>query len=164
MSDPTMALMNRRRLLRAGAVTLSSCSLMPFAQKLRAATEEKVSPRGTAECVIFVNLVGGPSQMDTFDVKEFKSTPQDLDIRTAPTGCRWPYGLLPKTGEVLGDMVLVRSMAAGILCTTSDSITSRWGILSARRDRGKCRRWDRSLLMNSRRVRSPPTFFRRSSQ
>jgi hypothetical protein len=108
----TDALFNRRRLLRVGAVTLSGCSVMPFADRLRAATEENVDPRGTAECVIFVNLVGGPSQMDTFDVKEFKSTPPDLDIRTASTGCRWPYGLLPKTAESLGDMVLVRSMAA----------------------------------------------------
>src|SRR5947208_2518872 len=106
----TDAPFTRRTLLRVGAVTLSS-SIMPFSGKLRAATEEKVDPRGTADCVIFVNLVGGPSQMDTFDVKEFKSTPPDLDIRTAPTGCRWPYGLLPKTAESLGDLVLVRSMA-----------------------------------------------------
>jgi hypothetical protein len=50
--------------------------------------------------------------MDTFDLKELKTTPQDLDIRTHRIGCRWPYGLLPKTAEALSDMVIVRSMAA----------------------------------------------------
>src|ERR1700686_4614851 len=94
----THPFLSRRSLLRFGAVTLSGCSMTPLSGKLQAATEEKVSPRGTAECVIFVNLVGGPSQMDTFDLKELKPTPPDLDIRTASIGCRWPFGLLPKTG------------------------------------------------------------------
>ena len=104
--------LSRRQLLRVGAVTLSGAPLAFFPRNLRASSEGKAQPRGSAECVVFLNLVGGPSQMDTFDLKESKSTPQDLDIRTAPNGVRWPYGLLPKTAGVLNDMVLVRSMAA----------------------------------------------------
>jgi uncharacterized protein (DUF1501 family) len=104
--------LSRRDLLRVGAVTLSGCAETLFPSGLKASTEEKVQPRGSADCVVFVNLVGGPSQMDTFDLKESKTTPADLDVRVAPNGVRWPYGLLPKTGAVLNDTVLVRSMAA----------------------------------------------------
>ncbi len=103
---------NRRDLLRIGAVTLSGCPSALLPRHLKASTEEKVQPRGSADCVVFVNLVGGPSQMDTFDLKESNTTPGDLDVRRAPNGVRWPYGLLPKTANVLNDTVLVRSMAA----------------------------------------------------
>ena len=103
---------SRRDLMRVGAVTLSGCVPALYPRNLKASTDEKVQPRGSADCVVFVNLVGGPSQMDTFDLKESKTTPADLDVRTAPNGVRWPYGLLPKTAGVLNDTVLVRSMAA----------------------------------------------------
>jgi len=59
---------SRRDLLRVGAVTLSGSPFTLFPCEMRAASEEKVSPRGSADCVVFVNLVGGPSQMDTFDL------------------------------------------------------------------------------------------------
>jgi hypothetical protein len=95
-----------------GAVTLSGCSTTLLPRNLKAASDEKVQPRGSADCVVFVNLVGGPSQMDTFDLKELKTTPGDLDVRKAPNGVLWPYGLLPRTAGVLNDTVLVRSMAA----------------------------------------------------
>src|SRR5271165_3789162 len=109
---PIDPMLSRRRLLQVGAVTLSGSPLALFPPGLRASSEEKAQPRGSADCVVFVNLVGGPSQMDTFDLKESKTTPSDLDVRTAPNGTRWPYGLLPATAGVLNDTVLVRSMAA----------------------------------------------------
>jgi hypothetical protein len=109
---PINPMLSRRRLLQVGAVTLSGSPLAFFPPNLRAYSEERVQPRGSADCVVFVNLVGGPSQMDTFDLRETKSTPQDLDVRSAPNGVRWPYGLLPKTAALLNDMVLARSMAA----------------------------------------------------
>src|SRR4051794_26236555 len=88
--------LTRRDLLRIGAVTLNAGFLQPFARPFQMQAAANVTPRGSADCVIYLNLVGGPSQMDTFDVKESKTTPQDLDIRTAKTGIRWPYGLLPR--------------------------------------------------------------------
>src|SRR5436190_19399396 len=111
--EPTpLPVLSRRDLVRCGAVTVTGGFLLPFSQPSNVKAATKESPRGSAECVIYVNMVGGPSQMDTFDVKESKSTPQDLDIRTAKTGIRWPFGLLPATGEILGDLAVVRSMAA----------------------------------------------------
>ena len=111
-SASDLPMLTRRDFWRVGAVSVTGAALAPLAGPLRAAAGARVEPRGGAECVIFLNLVGGPSQMDTFDVKEYKFTPQDLDIRTLPLGYRWPFGLLPKTAGVLEDVAIVRSMAA----------------------------------------------------
>jgi hypothetical protein len=104
--------LTRRRFWQYGAVSVTGGVLAPLAERLNAAATAKAEPRGTADCVIFVNLVGGPSQMDTFDYKPYKFTPEDLDARTHKLGIKWPYGLLPKTAGILEDAVLVRSMAA----------------------------------------------------
>lgn len=107
-----LPILTRRHLLRFGSLTIGGGFLCPFKQKLGAASGERIQPRGSADVVIFINLVGSPAQMDTFDAKELKSSPADLDIRKTPFGFLWPYGLLPKTAEVLGDVVVMRSMSA----------------------------------------------------
>lgn len=108
-----LPVLTRRDFWRVGAVSVVGRALLPmWEQRLNAAATERVQPRGTAECVIFLNLVGSPSQMDTFDVKEAEWTPADLDIRTTKQGFRWPHGLLPRLGEQLDDLLVVRSMAA----------------------------------------------------
>ena len=115
MSEHKMHLpvLTRRDFWRVGGVSIVGRALLPMVQqRLNAAATERVQPRETAECVVFLNLVGSPSQMDTFDVKEAKWTPADLDIRTTKQGFRWPYGLLPRLGEQLDDLLVVRSMAA----------------------------------------------------
>src|SRR5258708_38118605 len=101
---------SRRKFFQRGALSVTGGWLAPLARPLRAATTEKVSPRGSAECVIFVNMVGGPSQMDTFDLKELKTTPANLDVRTTKQGLKWPYKLLPEAAGSLADLVVVRSI------------------------------------------------------
>src|SRR5205085_12241725 len=67
-----------------------------------------VSPIGTARNVIFVLLAGGPSHIDTFDLKEGSWTPSYM----APTSygdIRWPQGLMPKMAEQMDNIALVRS-------------------------------------------------------
>ena len=107
-----LPVLSRRKLFQLGALNVTGGWLTQLAAPLRATAAERVTPRGSAECVIFVNMVGGPSQMDTFDLKEQKSTPANLDARTTKQGLKWPYGLLPRTAEVLDDLVIVRSMGA----------------------------------------------------
>ena len=104
--------LTRRQICRAGLVTITGGTLAPMAGPLRAKAGDGAEPRGGAECVVVLNLVGGPSQMDTFDVKEYPTTPDDLDIRTTKLGWRWPYGLLPETAQVLDELCIVRSMGA----------------------------------------------------
>ena len=95
-----------------GPVTITGGSLLPIASPLRAVSTGKASPRGSADCIIYLNLVGGPSQMDTFDFKPYRQTPDDFDVRTHKLGIQWPYGLLPRTAEVLDRCVITRSMSA----------------------------------------------------
>lgn len=104
--------LSRRKFWQYGSVAVTGGVLAPMATRLNAAATDKVTPRGSAECVIFLNLVGGPSQMDTFDFKPYKFTPQDLDVRKHKLGIEWPYGLLPKTADILDDAVIARSMGA----------------------------------------------------
>ena len=104
--------LTRRNLWQYGAVSVAGGMLAPLFVPLKAAATARVEPRGTADTVIFLNLVGGPSQMDTFDFKPYKFTPDDLDARTHKLGIQWPHGLLPNTAGILEHAVLVRSMAA----------------------------------------------------
>ena len=111
--EPTdLPLLARRKFWQLGAVSITGGTLLPLLRPPRMSAAGRVEPRGSADCVIYLNLVGGPSQMDTFDFKEYKSTPQDLDVRTHKLGIMWPYGLLPKIAEILDDAVITRSMAA----------------------------------------------------
>ncbi len=113
MTEPThFPTLTRRELFRSGLVTVTGGTLAPMQRSLDASAGGRANIRGGAECVVVLNLVGGPSQMDTFDVKEHPTTPEDLDIRTTKLGPRWPYGLLPRTAEILDDLCVVRSMGA----------------------------------------------------
>jgi hypothetical protein len=63
--------------------------------------------RNTAKSVIFIFTSGAVSQIDTFDLKEGTWTPSDFQP-TSIGDVRWPQGLLPKTGEHLSKLSIVR--------------------------------------------------------
>ena len=56
----------RRDFLKVGAIGATGLTLGSF---LRAAHAGEVSAKATAQAAIFINLTGGPSHMDTFDLK-----------------------------------------------------------------------------------------------
>jgi hypothetical protein len=104
--------LTRRQLFQIGAVAVSGFYLKPVAQPINVFAKEKVRPQGTAECCIFINLSGGASHVDTFDIKEGRWTPPDFDIRTVKPGIQLPYGLFPMLSQKLQHLVFVRSMQA----------------------------------------------------
>jgi uncharacterized protein (DUF1501 family) len=107
---PSLSL-TRRELLRVGGLSVAGGFLNPFAAaNVRAAG--RAAPRATARNVLFVNLEGGMSQVDTLDAKEGPWTPDDFDIRTCANGLRLPHGLFAKLPEVLDRVAVVRSFAA----------------------------------------------------
>lgn len=108
-SIPTLT---RRAAFRYGALTISGYGLAPMLAPLNVRAQSSVQPRGSADAVIFLNLLGGPSQMDTFDVKEADWGPQNRDVRTTPQGFKFPYGLMPRLPALLDDLLIVRSMEA----------------------------------------------------
>src|SRR4051794_36889819 len=77
LSQPALhrGVWSRRTLLRAGAVGLGGLTL----SRLLAAEEGETRRRRAKRC-IFLFLNGGPSQLDTFDMKP-----------AAPSGIRGPY-------------------------------------------------------------------------
>lgn len=107
-----MPTLERRQLLRNGLLTIAGYGLAPMVAPRNVQAQSKVSPRGSADHVIFINLLGGPSQMDTFDVKEGKWGPENRDIVTVKQGYQFPRGLMPKLVDRLEDVVVVRSMEA----------------------------------------------------
>jgi hypothetical protein len=104
--------LTRRQLFQIGSVAVSGFFLRPMLKPVNVFAKDKVSPRGTADCCIFINLSGGASQVDTFDIKEGRWTPPDFDIRTIAPGIRLPYGLFPMLSQQLKHLVLIRSMQA----------------------------------------------------
>jgi hypothetical protein len=74
--------------------------------------KERVQPRATADACIFINLAGGASHVDTFDVKEGRWLPPQWDVRTIKPGIRMPYGLFPKLSDGVEDIAIVRSLRA----------------------------------------------------
>src|SRR5262245_55899173 len=101
----------RRELLRVGGVTLVGGFLQPFAP-VDVFAQRRVAPMGTARQVVFVNIEGGMSQIDTLDAREGAWTPADFDIRRFPNGVTLPYGLLSHVAGVLEKITVVRSLGA----------------------------------------------------
>ena len=107
-----LPMLTRRQLFQVGTVGVSGYYLERMVRPLGVSAKEKVEPRGTAEHCIFVNLAGGASHVDTFDVKEGRWLPADFDVRTVKPGIRMPFGLFPMLSERIGRLALVRSMQA----------------------------------------------------
>jgi hypothetical protein len=63
-----------------GAIGAASAALLQMPADA-AVTSAGVTPRNTAKAVIFINMAGGPSQVDTFDPKDGPWNPSDADIR-----------------------------------------------------------------------------------
>jgi uncharacterized protein (DUF1501 family) len=109
--EPNKLSLTRRALLRIGGVNVAGGFLGAFVPRdVRAAG--KAQPMGTARQVLFVNIEGGMSQVDTFDAKEGPWTPEYFDIRSCGSGLKLPYGLMPNLAQVLDRVTVVRSMAA----------------------------------------------------
>ena len=104
--------LTRRNFFRTGAVTASGFWLAPMLRPINVIAKENVTPRGAAECCIFLFLNGGASQLDSFDIKEGKWTPQDFDVRSVKPGIRLPYGLFPNLSGQLDHLAIARSVEA----------------------------------------------------
>src|ERR1700722_13479074 len=101
--------LGRREFFKIGATSFMGFHLLPMISPLRSATEEKVTPRGTAEFCIFLFLAGGPPQRDTFDLKEGHWTPDDFGIRKLSSQVSMPVALFPQLSTKLNQLAIVRS-------------------------------------------------------
>jgi hypothetical protein len=71
-----------------------------------------VQVRNTARNLIFILLEGGPSHVDTFDLKTGSWTPNLLGVQDFGGGVLWPSGIMPKLAQRTDKFSVVRSISA----------------------------------------------------
>lgn len=106
----------RRMFFRHVASAVGGYFLLPGARPAETIAHASATPKGTARNCIFVLMSGGPSHVDTFDLKEGAWTPAGF----APTSfnnnaLRWPVGLMPNLSNQLDKIALVRSVRSWAL-------------------------------------------------
>ncbi len=74
-------------------------------------TKDGVEPLGTARYLIYVFLEGGPSHVDTFDLKPGSYTPSFIEPQNIG-GLLWPAGTMPKLAAMTDRFSIVRSITA----------------------------------------------------
>jgi hypothetical protein len=99
----------RRKLLQIGGSGFLGLSAVPF---LRATERSGTAPRGRAKFVIFLYQFGGPSHLDTFDLKP--EAPDGIRSRFGSISSSLP-GLpvcehLPETAKVMHKVTLIHSV------------------------------------------------------
>src|SRR6266702_4024825 len=93
---------SRRELLKFGGLGVLGASVDGvWPLELRANPAVKTNPRGNARNVVFFELAGALSHVDSFDFKENASTRKDFDVRRTPTGMYLPYGLFPRIAGMM---------------------------------------------------------------
>lgn len=110
-------LLNRRLFFRHVSTAVGGYFLLP-SRPMETVAKAAASPIGTARNVIFVLLSGGPSHVDTFDLKEGPwldtavngTKPSDILKPTSYGDVRFPQGLLPKLAGQMDSIALVRSV------------------------------------------------------
>lgn len=103
----------RRELIRVGGLSLFSGCTLP---RLLAATNRPDAPQnGRAKSVILLNLLGGPSQMDMFDMKP--AAPAEVRGEFQPISTSLPgvqiCELLPKIAARMHHACLIRTVTHG---------------------------------------------------
>ena len=99
---------SRRTLLQAGGAGLLGLSL----PELLAAESQSTQVSAKAKSVIFLMLFGGPSQLETFDLKP--DAPEQIRGPFKPIACRTPELLigehLPQTAAISDKYCVIRTM------------------------------------------------------
>jgi len=112
MKRQNQLVITRRRLLDVAGLSISGGFLGAFTPRNVLGQQQRATPRGTARNVLFINIDGGMSQIDTLDAREGPWTPPEFDIRKYPNGISLPYGLMPNVAGLLDKITVVRSLGA----------------------------------------------------
>jgi hypothetical protein len=100
--------LTRRAAFRHFASALGGYFLLP-SRPMETVARAAAAPKATARYCVLVNLAGGPSHIDTFDLKEGPWLPASFEP-TSYGDIRWPRGLFPKLAEQLDSIALLRSV------------------------------------------------------
>ncbi|MBM4002485.1 MAG: DUF1501 domain-containing protein [Planctomycetes bacterium] len=124
--------LTRRSALRAGAMGLLGWGVNPMTgqRTLVSAVDRQGRPSGRAKSVILFNLLGGPSQLDMFDLKP--SAPVEVrgeftSIETSLPGLRICEHL-PKTAKMMHKAALIRTVTHGYNAHNPLNIMTGWSL------------------------------------
>lgn len=128
----------RRKFLNAGGLALgglqvgglSMLSSTTHTQRLRAGEASAQRPSGRAKSVILFNLLGGPSQLDMFDMKP--SAPVEIrgeftSIQTSLPGLRICEHM-PKIARLMHKTALIRTVTHGYNSHNPLNIMTGWSL------------------------------------
>lgn len=100
--------LSRREWLALSAAGVSACAMSPWLEAL--ATQAAADPRRRRACILLW-MSGGPSQMDTFDLKPGHANGGPIrEIATTVPGIRISEHL-PRVAQQMRDMAIIRSMS-----------------------------------------------------
>jgi hypothetical protein len=106
----------RRSFFRLAAAGVTGSYLAGRVQAQSAVeTNQGMTTKNTAKNCIFILLTGAISPWDSFDLKVIDGVTPSAFNATTINGISWPAGLLPKLGQQLPNLALVRSMSAHAL-------------------------------------------------
>jgi hypothetical protein len=100
--------LSRRAFFRLGAGLTASALAGPLSAG-DVVSQAGVNLQNKAANTIFILLSGAISHTDTFDFKQSPDTPLDVMKPETIRGIAWPAGIMPRLGESLGDIAIVRS-------------------------------------------------------
>lgn len=101
----------RRDLLQYGGLGLVGATIGGLWPPKVSAAEggSAVHPRGNARNVIFYEISGAISHLDTFDFKDNPAVPKDFKVEKIPTGIYLPTNFLPRISKIMDRVAMVRS-------------------------------------------------------
>ena len=107
--------LSRRRFLNVLGAGITASYLAPRLSATDVIPWADVETKNTAKNVIFILCAGAPSHIDLFDYKVVHGVqPPSFQPETV-NGTTWPVGLMPKLGDRLGDIAIMRSVRSWAL-------------------------------------------------
>jgi len=100
----------RRDVLKLGGLGLAAASVDAVWPLKVSAGAAKASPRGNARNVLFFEISGAISHVESFDFKETAGTPKDLAVRRIHSELALSHLLFPRLEKHLDRIAILRSM------------------------------------------------------
>src|SRR5262245_24790656 len=104
----------RRELLKYGGLGLAgACAEVMMPRGLKAAgSGKKVNPRSSAKNVVFYEISGAISHIESFDFKENAATPKDFQVSKLSTGIQFPVNMFPRITKIMDRVAIQRSFVS----------------------------------------------------